>query len=335
MSQYKTEIVDADQYDAALSAIISSIDRPIHFLQSSLYGRWQQRAGKTAIFAVTYANNNPVACSATIIYPLPGGLTYAYCPYGPLQVAGHPDASESLVSRMTQTLPKSCVFWRTDTEITDARSIAPNNAVAAMASLQPRREWVLDISGDANTILAGFYKTARYQIRLAERNQTTVRFERCTPEHLETFFDLLVGTGTRNQFGILPKSYYHAVCEELVARPGCYLAFADVAGVPAAGALLALYDNQVHYIFGGSSNTYRKIAPSYKLLWEAMQQAKLDGATVFNFGGITDDIKNTHLSGVTDFKKRFGGHAIEHALPRDIVLRPLAYRLLSLYKRFQ
>lgn len=332
MSHYHATTVDADQYDAALEQLKPQLDRPLHFLQSSLYGRWQTKAGKQVIYAVATKNQTVTAVAAVVLYPLPGGASYAYAPYGPL--ATQAEAVESLVTTIMAVLPRHCIFLRIDTNLAQLGTTPPRH-VAAMASLQPRREWALDISTDPEHIFTGFYKTARYQVRLAERHDTTVRFEACSREHLDGFFALMEDTGDRNHFGILPKAYYQAVCDELQNRPGCYLAFADVAGVPAAAALLALYDNQVHYIFGGSSNTYRKIAPSYKLLWEAMLRSQKDGATIFNFGGISDEIKNTHLRGVTDFKKRFGGYVVEHELPRDIVMRPLAYRLLSLYKRIR
>jgi peptidoglycan pentaglycine glycine transferase (the first glycine) len=93
-----------------------------------------------------------------------------------------------------------------------------------------------------------------------------------------------------------------------------------------------MYDSQAHYVFAGSSNDFRKIAPAYTVIWRAMQEAKQRGCTLFNFGGVTDTVKGQDLSGVTGFKKRFGGYQADHQNPADLIYQPLKYFAFRLYK---
>jgi lipid II:glycine glycyltransferase (peptidoglycan interpeptide bridge formation enzyme) len=88
-------------------------------------------------------------------------------------------------------------------------------------------------------------------------------------------------------------------------------------------------------VFSGSSNDFRKIAPPYFVLWNAILEARKRGLHTLNFGGVSPTVKSTHLEGVTGFKKRFGGHQENHPNPVDLVYKPLKYGLFRLYKRLR
>ncbi|QQS19216.1 peptidoglycan bridge formation glycyltransferase FemA/FemB family protein [Candidatus Saccharibacteria bacterium] len=65
---------------------------------------------------------------------------------------------------------------------------------------------------------------------------------------------------------------------------------------------------------------------------DCSERSQKRGCTIFNFGGVTDDVKGHDLGGVTGFKKRFGGYRVDHANPIDFVYKPLQYALFKLYK---
>jgi len=208
------------------------------------------------------------------------------------------------------------------------------NHLAVTASLQPRAEWLLDISGDQEAIWMGLHKHARYNVRLAERAEAEVQFYAPAEAPLDTFFALMQTTAGRDSFHIQAREYYQAVLQSIPADQG-FVAICTIDGRPAAAALFATYDGVMHYVFAGSSNDFRKIAPPYFVMWSAILEAKKRGWHTLDFGGISDAVKGTHLAGVTGFKKRFGGYALHHPNPVDLVYKPFKYSLFSLYKRLK
>jgi len=65
----------------------------------------------------------------------------------------------------------------------------------------------------------------------------------------------------------------------------------------------------------------KKFSPNYLCQWEAIKQAKADGAEIYNFWGVSpDDNPNHPLAGVTGFKRKWGGddYFLVHA--QDLVV---------------
>ncbi len=73
-----------------------------------------------------------------------------------------------------------------------------SNRLAVTASLQPRAEWLLDISGDQEAIWMGMHKHARYNVRLAERAQAEMQFYEPAKAPLDVFFRLMETTADRD-----------------------------------------------------------------------------------------------------------------------------------------
>jgi lipid II:glycine glycyltransferase (peptidoglycan interpeptide bridge formation enzyme) len=206
------------------------------------------------------------------------------------------------------------------------------NHLAVTASLQPRAEWLLDISGDQENIWMGLHKHARYNVRLAERANAHLQLFAPAKTPLDTFLELMQTTAGRDSFSLHQRKYYEAVLQSVPAEDG-FVALCTIDGKPAAVALFAAYDGMMHYVFAGSSDDFRKIAPPYFVIWNAILEARKRGWHTLNFGGISDAVKGTHLAGVTGFKKRFGGYEVTHPNPVDIVYNRTKYTTFRLYKR--
>lgn len=335
---YSVSEISLEQYGQTLDVLKSQLATPLHFLNAPFYGHWQQLSGKKVIYYVIRKGSELIGAGMAIEYPLPGGYHYLYTPYGPV-LTSWSKAAVTAIKRFfkNNTNDPKLLFVRLDANDMPTKGlVTPSNQASATSSLQPRNEWVLDVAPEIAQLELELHKKARYHIRLAERNDATIQFEAVDSTQLESFYKLMKITSERNSFGLFPKAYYQAVFEALEQENCAFLAFANIGGKPTAAALVITYEGQAHYVFGCSDNEYRKIAPSYFLQWNCIQKAKQDfGATSYNFGGISDDIKSTHLSGVTDFKKRFGGSLVSHKRPADIVMSPLLYRAFSIYKRIQ
>lgn len=307
----------------------------VSFLQAPFYAEWQKASGKTVVYFVVTNSHKTLAAGIAVRYNAPG-LSYFYCPYGPVAAKWTPE----LVATLREFFRPICArynasFLRLDGNgLTDAGLRPALNHVTAMSSLQPRSEWVLDISGDQEALWMAMHKHARYNVRLAERADAKLEFFAPADTPVDAFLSLMQTTAGRDGFGLNTTDYYRSALANTPADNG-FVALCTIQGTPAAIALFAAYAGEMHYVFAGSSNDFRKIAPPYYLLWNSILEGRKRGWRTLNFGGITDKVKSTHLQGVTSFKKRFGGCEVTHPNPVDLVYRPIRYQLFSWYKKLQ
>jgi lipid II:glycine glycyltransferase (peptidoglycan interpeptide bridge formation enzyme) len=350
----------ADEY-ADILAQLPHTHEAIPFLQAPYYGAWQERDGKNVVYfaaydgegvkpndATTGGNAPAIAAGLAVQYDAPGGISFLYCPYGPIVETWTPELLDALREFFKPIAARSnATFVRLDSlGLTDLRDQSGGgsdgqpvaqpvaNCLAKTASLQPRAEWLLDLSGDQEAIWMGMHKHARYNVRLAERAHAQIKFYEPAKAPLDMFYALMQTTSGRDSFSIQSREYYQAALQSIPADSG-FVAICTIDGKPAAASVFAAYDDMVHYVFSGSSNDYRKIAPPYFVLWNAILESRKRGWTVLSFGGITDSVKSTDLEGVTGFKKRFGGYQIDHANPVDLVYKPFKYTLFGIYKRLR
>jgi lipid II:glycine glycyltransferase (peptidoglycan interpeptide bridge formation enzyme) len=311
-------------------------EAPVSFLQAPFYGAWQERDGKTVVYFAVSDDSGIVAAGVAVKYDAPGGISFFYCPYGPIIAHWTSELYNALrdffapIAKRTGT-----TFVRLDSDAIAAQSdIQPvANHLAVTASLQPRSEWLLDISGDQEAIWMGMHKHARYNVRLAERANAKLDFYAPADAPMDVISALMQTTAGRDKFSLQSRAYYEGVLASIPAENG-FVAVCTIDGKPAAFGIFAAYDQVMHYVYAGSSDDFRKIAPPYFLIWNSILEARKRSWNTLNFGGITDDVKGTHLAGVTGFKKRFGGYEQTHKNPIDIVYNRPKYTLFSLYKRF-
>jgi len=322
---------------AGVLADLPHTHEAISFLQAPYYGAWQQRDGKAVVYFVAYDGDMAIAAGLAVKYDAPGGISFFYCPYGPVVETWTPELVAALRLFFEPIAKRTGVtFVRFDSRgLLDLPGVrAVPNHVAVTASLQPRAEWLLDISGDQEELWMGLHKHARYNVRLAERAKAKLQFYEPAKAPLDTFFGLMQTTGSRDGFGILGRTYYEAVLRSIPADGG-FMAICTINDKPAAAAIVAAYDDIAHYVFAGSSDDFRKIAPPYFVIWNSILEARKRGWQTLNFGGISDSVKSRHLAGVTAFKQRFGGYEAAHPNPVDLVYKPFKYMLFSLYKRLR
>lgn len=310
-------------------------DHSISFLQAPFYGAWQERDGKTVVYFAASNETGVIAAGLAVKYDAPGGISFFYCPYGPTTQKWSPELLAATRAFFKPIAKRSgATFVRLDSDNLATITKPVPNHLAVTASLQPRAEWLLDISGDQDAIWMGMHKHARYNVRLAERANAQLDFYAPADAPMDQISALMQTTAGRDNFSFQNRTYYEGVLASIPAADG-FVTICTIDGKPAAFGIFAAYDNVVHYVYAGSSDDFRKIAPPYFLIWNAIHEARKRGWLVLNFGGIADEVKGKHLAGVTGFKKRFGGYEQTHTNPVDIVYKPLKYRLFSLYKRLR
>ncbi len=208
---------------------------------------------------------------------------------------------------------------------------APHDAhQKGVPEIFPEETLVIDLSKSETEILAQMKQKGRYNINLAKKKG--VRIVRSTD--IGAFHHLLEETGERDGFSFHPKAVYESMLNAFGENGFLYLA--EYEGKVIAGGIFLLSGNVMTYYYGASSNEYRNVMAPYLIQWTAIEEAKRRGAHFFDFLGIAPEGDGKHrLSGVSEFKEKFGGIRFSYPPAFEIVHRKLWYRAFRVLKRMR
>jgi lipid II:glycine glycyltransferase (peptidoglycan interpeptide bridge formation enzyme) len=260
-------------------------------------------------------------------------MRIAYVPMGPLG-DWIPDLVPALISTARDL---RCFALKLEPDAPDGSPLAdPLGALGFVPSLhavQPRRSLVVDLTPAEDAILARMHQKTRYNIRLAERKQVTVR----PWDDLPAFGAMMQTTAARDQFGVHAPDYYARAYDLFRLHHECELLVAEFESRPLAALMVFAHGARAWYLYGASTGDERNRMPAYLLQWEAMRWARRRGCRSYDLWGVPDvelealeaqfETRGDGLWGVYRFKRGFGGELVRSIGAWDYVLRPLVYRL--------
>lgn len=316
------------------------------FMQSPFWARFKARSGWKA-FSIDAGQTGEAGLTA-MSRPLGLGLGFCYVPHGPRAPADSGDPHsylESLAGSIASRAGGRLLFVRFDLAW-DVESEAGRTLLEGLASRKGRLRrgaavqvpdtTILEIAKPAEDILSGMKPKWRYNIRLAEKKGVEVKREGA--EALETFYALYLETARRDGIAIHPLSYYRELFntagEEAAkgTRPSPVLSLwvARHESRPIAAIITLFYGRQATYLYGASSGEHRNLMPAYALQWKAIEAAREEGCTEYDFFGIPPDEDPSHpMAGLYLFKTGFGGDIIHRVGSVDYPCMPLAYALFK------
>jgi lipid II:glycine glycyltransferase (peptidoglycan interpeptide bridge formation enzyme) len=330
-----------------------------HLLQSSGWGTLKSRFGWRSEIVTLDAGSGGVSAGALMLYRRVAGLTMAYVPKGPLVNWADPALTAALIEKLQATCrQQGALFLKIEPDLPDT----PANRTRLHAygfrpspqTIQPQSTILLDLAGDETALLGRMKSKWRYNIRLAERKEVTVR--QVERSDLDGFNELMAITGVRDGFAVHSPAYYATAYETFVPGQAAFL-LAEYAGQPLAALVVALCGSTAWYLWGASSDRERNRMPNHALQWAAMRWARERGATRYDFWGIPDAIGQVALGlrngdgsgipadalpldlealpahdlwGVYRFKQGFGGAVVRWVGAWDLPLNPLGYRVYQI-----
>jgi len=273
------------------------------------------------------------------------GKTWLWCPRGPLlPEGGEKDAWRLILDACSkETREVGDVFLRLEPGIvvgggewcdlcgqTSGEEYLPSNTL------------VLDLKMSLDELRAQMTQKGRYNIKVAEKAGVTVHAESgekaIKNSEFGRFYEILVETARRDGFQIHSRKFYEDFLTVLGGRAILYTA--TLGDEVLGGILVTHFGNRATYYFGASSNAHREAMAPYALQWQAICAAKEAGMQFYDFLGIAPDGadgaagdgKRHALSGVTQFKTRFGGKRVKFCGPRVFVFRRVWWLLYRLAK---
>ncbi|MCC6146763.1 MAG: peptidoglycan bridge formation glycyltransferase FemA/FemB family protein [Anaerolineaceae bacterium] len=305
-----------------------------HFLQSPSWGVVKADFGWEAVWV-----EHNEAGAQILFKKLPGGMSIAYIPKGPLgeEWAGLWPVVDPVCRQ------RKAIFLKVEPDRWEESGVNTQLLFPGFRksdfTIQPRRTIVVDLEGGEEAWLNRMRQKTRYNIKLAERKGIQVALS----SDVETFFQLALVTGKRDGFGVHSLDYYQKVFDIFTQQNQCALFIATYENRPLAGLMVLRSGKRTWYLYGASNDEERNRMPTYLIQHAAMKWAFEAGCSTYDLWGIPDydddyleanfPRKADGLWGVYRFKRGFGGKSWRSDGAWDRVYSPALYKLYTYWMR--
>ncbi|MBM3134396.1 MAG: peptidoglycan bridge formation glycyltransferase FemA/FemB family protein [Chloroflexi bacterium] len=306
-----------------------------HHVQTSLWGQVKALLGWRVARVVVTRQGRIMAGAQLLIRPAPLVGAVAYLTKGPVCLAEDVGLAELVLDEI-------CRLSRAH-HVQLLAIQPPNNGQAMISLLSPRgfrpsslelaptATILIDVTPDLDDILAQMKRQTRQNIHRSERQGISVH--EGTERDLDTFYDLYVATSQRQEFSVHPAEYYIRMWQVFAPHGYIKLLLAKH-GAEAVSALLIMpFGNTVIAKRLGWSGHYADRRPNEAVFWSAIQWAKSQGYSFFDFEGIDPMRARAVLRGESlpesfhhspdFFKLGFGGQVVLYPEAYDQVYNPI------------
>lgn len=331
---------DANQWDA----FVAQHPRA-HLLQLSAWGALKAAFGWTPVrVALAGEHGDLVAGCQFLLRDLPLRLgRFAYAPYGPLVDWSDAAQARAMIGALDHTARQQrAAFLKIEPGLhLDGVDFAAFGFAPSPQTVQPPRTYVLDISGDDETILARMNQKTRRNIRKSDKFDVAIVHG--TREHLADFNALIAETGARAEFGVHTPAYYERAFDLFAPHDRAALIMGYFGDNPLAGVMVFALGAWAWYFYGASSSEERQRMASYGVQWAGIQWAKARSAHYYDMYGVPDhpaseleaqfEQRSDGLWGVYRFKRGWGGDVQRSAGAWDRVYSRAIYAAYRLAVR--
>jgi len=324
------------------------------FLQSFEWGEFQKNLGRKIWRWGVFENEKLGAVALVIKNKLPFGKSYLYIPRGPVSYNSQLITHNFFKQIISFIKDKSVIFLKVDlvkefsrhevgifASLQQVSSFSPYGEcptgtqfpIKETSSVQPKHTLVLDLEKSEEELLVEMHPKTRYNIGLAERKGVKIRFSN-DKKDLDKFLELIKITSERDKFLPHAENYY----KKMFASLGdgiLQVALAEYEDQVLTANLVMFFGNTATYLHGASSNKHRNLMAPHLLQWEMIKKAKEQGFKNYDFWGIAPEgsEKEKAWTGVTRFKRGFGGQEISYPGTFDIPLNSFWYKLYRIVKK--
>lgn len=297
-----------------------------NFLQSWNWGEFHLALGHK-IFRLGLVQNNQLIGLALLIKIKAKRAAYFECPGGP--VLNWDDFNQvktaiQLIKLIAKQESVSFVRIRPNIVKTDERikQVKDLGFSRSPMHLHAETTWVLELNQTETEILKAMRKNTRYSIKQAFKLGVEVN-KSSDEADIDLLYELQLEVVKRRNFTPFSKQHLLQQFQAFTADNQIQLFKAVYQGRILAIAFIIFYGQEAVYHYSGSSSQQRHIPASYALQWAAILEAKKRGLARYNFWGIAPTDNPRHrFSGVTLFKKGFGGQRVDYLPAHDLIIRP-------------
>lgn len=306
----------------------------LHILQTFEWGELKSEFGW-----IPYRFEHEGLVFQILMRKLPFGFKIAYIPKGIINTED--DGLWKLIDEFC--ISKKAIFlkYEQDNFICEGDHNRLYKKFIVSKPIQPKSTIEIDLQGSESEWLERMKQKTRYNIKLAIKKGIQI----VKTDDISTFYQLILDTSKRDNFGVHSKKYYQLVFDLFSPSNKVALFIAKFEQIPLAGLMVFRSGDRSWYFYGASNNLERNRMPTYLLQFEAMKWAKSQGCTSYDLWGIPDDdeeilerdfnSRSDGLWGVYRFKRGFGG-VIKRASPAYArVYNPILYKMINVFQKIR
>ncbi len=301
-----------------------------NFLQSWLWGEFQQSIGRTVHYSGFFDGTTLVGVMLSVVEPA-RRARYLTVPAGPIIPWGNNVVAQAAVAEMKRIGKlEKCAFVRVRPQLLKSdesqKLFTGLGFKEAAMHLHAELTSQLDITKEEAVLAADFRKNTRYELKQAKKRGIVVTTSQ-DPTAIDEFYELQLQTAQRHGFVPYGKEFLTEQFRVFAAADKAILYSAHTAdGKLIAQAFVIFYGQEAAYHYGASTELGRSEPGAYLIQWKAILEAKRRGCSRYNFWGVVQPEQTAHrFYGVSVFKRGFRGEDVEYLHAQDLVLNVARY----------
>jgi len=329
------EIFDQKEFDSFLVSQNASV------LQSWAWGEFQKKLGRKVWRLIVSSDLGKTRAAATLVkMSLPRGKSFLYCPRGPvvMQKTDLEKVWQLFLDKLSDiNVLEKPLFLRVDplvSEYDQNFNLSDLGFQKINWEVQPKDTTLLNLQKTEAELLHEMKLKTRYNIRLAQKKGVEVKSTVETVD-LKYFWLLMQETVKRDRFKAHQYNYYLNLVKSLGRSGSVELLVAYYNSRPLAAAIVSYFANTATYLHGASTDRFRSVMAPHLIQWTVILNAKKRGMKFYDFGGVapTGAHKNHAWSGITRFKKGFGGQEVSYMGAYDLPYNKLWYKVYKAVRK--
>ncbi len=182
----------------------------------------------------------------------------------------------------------------------------------------PEKSRELCLRQNEQEILSQMRKGTRYMIKKGIKDEDLNVFLSRQKNDIKTFYDVYEKTAFRHNFVPFSLEYIEKEFDFFSKRNEIILVLVKNENKCLAGAVIVFWQGTAFYHHGASIIDKKNSSASYLVQWEAIKEARKRKCEKYNFWVVSPSNDSNHRwSGLTFFKKGFGGYEINYAPTKD------------------
>lgn len=300
------------------------------FLQSYEWGEFHKKNGKKVFCFGIYQNKSPqnLIWILQIIEVKAKRGSYYLIPHGPLICENYFSVLHEILPKLKAIAKKNKIcFIRINPNILNTKT-NQNSYKKLWFKNAPMHEHaedthILNLEKPEEELFANIKKKDRYYINRAIKEWVTIRKDN-KKDHRE-----ILKSMHKNH---AKKVWYHQFSDTFI--DSLYDVFDDKITtlstqynwvIESILMTIQIWDACVYYI-AASDIKNPKFSPNYLCQWEAIKQAKKNGAKTYNFWWVSPDDNPKHpIAWVTQFKRKFWWYDYSLLHAQDLIISPKYY----------
>lgn len=302
-----------------------------NFLQSWNWGEFHKALNHKIKRSGFYQENKLVGVMLSVVENARRGK-YLTVPGGPIIDWHNNNLVQQFVAEIkTIARKEGCVFIRVRPQLKSddfsKKLFSELGFKSAPMHLHAELTSQLDISPTDEQLLANMRKATRYEIKKAISLGIKIETS-CDAKTIQEFYDLQLQTAKRQKFVPFSFKFLAEQFNIFLENGQAILYSAKFESKLLAQAFIIFYGTEAAYHYGASTEEGRKYPGAYLIQWEAIKEAKKRAMKRYNFWGVAPENDKDHrFSGLSLFKRGFGGVDFEYLHAQDLIINRPRYLL--------